>query len=156
MKKLTLIRCARVGALAMMLGMAGCGVASSTDGGTPAAAPAPVAGAPAGRPASPSQGLWQQMQAEIGSAACDAPSQCKTIAVGHKSCGGPESYAAWSSKSTDAAKLSRLAAEYTAARKAENENSGMVSNCMMVQDPGATCSAQRCVLLKNSAGLNVQ
>ncbi|MGZ8288392.1 MAG: hypothetical protein ACXW2U_03170 [Telluria sp.] len=152
---MTLPRYARFGALALLFSMAACSVAANGDPAVPAAQASPAAPAtPVAKPAS--QGLWQQIQAEIGDASCDTPAQCKTIAVGHKSCGGPESYAAWSSKNSDGAKLSKLAADYAAQRKAENERSGMVSNCMMVQDPGATCSAQRCVVLQRGAGASVQ
>jgi hypothetical protein len=72
--------------------------------------------------------------------------QCRTLAIGHKACGGPERYAAWSTKTSDAARLAQLGADYTAARKADDAGGGMVSNCMAVMDPGATCSAGRCVL----------
>ncbi len=109
---------------------------------TPAATPAPVvAAAPA--VAAPA-GLMQQLQAEIGTAACDSNAQCKTIAVGHKACGGPESYLAYSTKSGDAAKVARLAADYSAERKAQNVKSGMMSTCSVVVDPGAVCNAGRC------------
>jgi hypothetical protein len=112
---------------------------------TPAAAPAPVAAAaPAAAPASPA-GLMQQLQAEIGAAACDTNAQCKTVAVGHKACGGPESYLPYSTKTGDAAKVARLAADYSEQRKNQSAKSGMMSTCSLVMDPGATCSAGRCV-----------
>jgi hypothetical protein len=112
----------------------------------PAAAPAPVvaAAAAAATPAAPA-GLMQQLQAEIGSAACDTNAQCKTVAIGHKACGGPEGYLAYSIKSGDGAKVARLAADYSAQRKSQNAKSGMMSTCSVALDPGATCSAGRCV-----------
>ncbi len=85
------------------------------------------------------------MRAEIGDAACDSAAQCKTIAVGHKACGGPETYLVWSSKRSDPAKVARLADAYGSKRKDENIASGMASNCAMTMDPGATCNAGRCV-----------
>ena len=96
-------------------------------------------------PATPPPGLLQQLRAEIGTAACDSAQQCKTIAVGHKACGGPETYLAWSRKTGDGAKIRHLAEAQRAQRKAENEASGMLSTCSAVMDPGATCSAGRCV-----------
>ena len=114
-----------------------------------AATPAPVkSNVPA-----PATDLLQQLRAEIGSAACDSAQQCKTIAVGHKACGGPETYLAWSSKGTDSAKLRSLADAYGAKRKAENLASGMLSNCAAVMDPGATCNAGRCVSGGNNAAI---
>jgi hypothetical protein len=93
----------------------------------------------------PAPDLMQQLRAEIGSAACDSTQQCQTVAIGNKACGGPESYLAWSSKASDGAKVLRLAAAHSAKRKSENEASGMLSTCSAVMDPGATCSAGRCV-----------
>lgn len=119
--------------------------APATPAATPTPAPAPVvATAAAVAPAAPAS-LLQQLQAEIGDAACDSSTQCKTIAVGHKACGGPESYLAYSTKNGDAAKVARLAADYSAERKNQNTKSGMMSTCSVVLDPGATCNAGRCV-----------
>ncbi|MEJ6007971.1 hypothetical protein WG899_20665 [Paucibacter sp. AS339] len=86
--------------------------------------------------------LWRQIKAEIGDAECYAPQQCHSIGVGAKSCGGPEGYLAWSSKRSDEKKLRSLVAQHAAARKAENEASGMASNCAIPQDPGASCVAE--------------
>ena len=110
-----------------------------------AAAGSACSGVSNSAPATPPAGLLQQLRAEIGDAACDSAQQCKTVAVGHKACGGPENYLAWSSKSSDGAKIRQLAEAQRAQRKAENEASGMVSTCSAVMDPGATCSAGRCV-----------
>ncbi len=93
-----------------------------------------------------SQVLWRQIVAEVGDAACDGPQQCHSIAIGAKSCGGPDSYMAWSSKNTDGKKLRSLVELHAAARRAENAVSDMASNCQFVTNPGATCQAGRCVL----------
>lgn len=111
------------------------------------AAPAPLAAA------APAAGnLMQQINAEIGAAACDAPAQCKTLAIGAKACGGPESYVAYSTKQSDGAKLTALAARDAEARKKADARAGMVSTCSVVSDPGATCDAGRCVTLQRSTG----
>ncbi|SHH71194.1 hypothetical protein [Massilia sp. CF038] len=109
------------------------------------ATPAPAAPGAASAAAPAAAGLLQQLEAEIGAAACDTSAQCKTIAVGHKACGGPESYLAYSTKTGDAAKVARLAADYSAERKNKNAKSGMMSTCSVVVDPGASCNAGRCV-----------
>lgn len=132
----------------MLLGLTAC-AGFAADGDT-AAAPA-AAAVPASNP-----DMWQQIQAEIGDAACDTSDQCHTLPVGHKACGGPERYVAWSSKTSDGAKLAQLASEYAAARKAENARGGMLSNCMLERDPGASCNAKRCVLRKNGTGVSTQ
>lgn len=163
MKNPTLLRCARLGALALLLGLAACSGVSANGSApeapaTPPAAPASPAApaqAPAPAPApgpggQTHQALWKKIQDEIGTAECDNASQCRTMPVGHKSCGGPEGYVAYSTKSGNTARLLALGEQYAAARKAENERSGMLSNCMVERDPGATCVANRCVLAKGA------
>jgi len=120
------------------------GTAPATPAAAPAVSPAASANAPAASPAAPA-GLLAQLQAEIGNAACSANSDCKTVAVGHKACGGPESYLPYSAKTGDAASIARLAAAYSAERKSQNAKSGMMSTCSVVLDPGALCQAGRCV-----------
>ena len=89
--------------------------------------------------------LLARIEAERGAAACDADDQCHTIGVGHKACGGPERYLAWSSKNSDGTRLRALVAEHAAARRAEDAKNGIMSTCSVVQDPGAMCSAGHCV-----------
>lgn len=91
--------------------------------------------------------LLKALEAEIGDARCSSEAQCHSLAVGAKACGGPEGYRAWSSqRSGDGKKLQALAAEQAAARRAEQNQSGMMSNCALEPDPGAQCLAGRCVL----------
>ena len=94
-----------------------------------------------------SASLWPQIQAEVGAAACDGAQQCRTIAIGAKACGGPESYLAWSTQQSDGPKLKSLVAQHRSLREAEMRRSGMVSDCSVVTDPGAICLAGRCELL---------
>ncbi|MFN5048727.1 hypothetical protein [Roseateles sp.] len=90
--------------------------------------------------------LLTQIQAQIGDAACDTEQQCRSLAVGSKACGGPEAYLAWSTRRSQESRLQALATEYAAARQAENQRSGMASDCALLTDPGARCQAGRCVL----------
>lgn len=143
------IKLAPLARLCGALLLAAAGTACSGVSNSAPAAPAPVKSA---SPA-PTTDLLQQLHAEIGNAACDSSQQCKTIPVGHKACGGPETYLAWSAKGSDGAKLRRLADAYGAQRKAENLASGMLSNCSATMDPGATCSAGRCVSGGNNAAI---
>lgn len=89
--------------------------------------------------------LARQLREEVGDAACTANEQCKTIAIGHKACGGPETYMVWSTAVSDGAKLRSLADAYQQARKSEAEQAGRVSDCSLVTDPGARCESKRCV-----------
>ncbi|MES2900504.1 MAG: hypothetical protein V4723_12310 [Pseudomonadota bacterium] len=139
-------------AITVLSSLLACSGVAATSGEAavpaPATAAAPVAQAPK---AGAGAGLMQELQAAVGAAACDSAAQCKTVAIGHKACGGPESYIAYSTK-TDGTKVTSLAARYADARKGENQRSGMISNCMLLRDPGATCSAGRCVTLEAGQG----
>ncbi len=114
-------------------------LAGAACAGTPPAA-APDTAAPS------ASALWQQIQAATADAACDGPQHCHSIAIGSKACGGPARYLAWSSKRDDGARLRALAARHAAQSKLEDEQAGLLSNCMAVQDPGAVCRAGRCEL----------
>jgi hypothetical protein len=82
----------------------------------------------------------------VGSAACTESSQCHTLALGARACGGPENYLAWSSAHTEAAPLRALAERYNNERRAEIAKSGEMSTCRFIPDPGAQCRAGACQL----------
>ncbi|GJJ05110.1 hypothetical protein RugamoR64_56480 [Duganella rhizosphaerae] len=90
--------------------------------------------------------LWQKIQARNADTGCDRDSQCHTIAVGAKACGGPERYIAWSDRAQDGAELKQLVAQHAAARAEEDKRGHVLSNCMLAVDQGAVCRAGRCVL----------
>lgn len=95
--------------------------------------------------------LSRELRTLIGPAACTADSQCRSLPVGAKACGGPAGYLAWSTAGTDAARLQDLAARQAAAHRREIEASGLRSTCAMVADPGAACVAGRCQLATQAA-----
>ncbi|MDM4767012.1 hypothetical protein [Pelomonas sp. SE-A7] len=104
--------------------------------------------------ASEARSLHAQLKAEIGEAVCDSDAQCRSLAVGHKACGGPAGYLAWSSKQGSEARIKDLAQRQAAAEKAEAQRSGMVSDCAVVADPGAYCKPgkpSRCELRSSAA-----
>jgi hypothetical protein len=94
----------------------------------------------------PTEQLWKKIQAANSDLACDDNSQCHSLGVGSKACGGPENYLAWSSKNSDGAQLKALVEQHAAARRADDQRLGMMSTCSVVSDPGATCRANVCVL----------
>lgn len=96
--------------------------------------------------------LGRELRSLIGPATCSDDSQCRTIAVGAKACGGPAGYAAWSTQGTDAQRVTDLARRQAEAHRREIEASGMASNCAMVVDPGAACVAARCELTTRHGG----
>jgi hypothetical protein len=135
----------RLAAFGLALALAGCAAAQTAPASPPGSSAAPAAGDTAA--------LYRQMREEIGDATCSAADQCHTLAVGHKACGGPETYLVWSSRASDGARLRTLAEAYASARRAENQKSGRVSDCSMVSDPGARCESGRCVKAGRSPAL---
>jgi hypothetical protein len=125
----------------ILLLLAGCTACTgaATQTAPSQAGPAPAAQAGAGD-------TLARIRAMIGTPSCSSDAQCHTLAVGHKSCGGPESYLAWSSGKTSEAELQALAERYKEERRAADAASGMVSNCRFMPDPGAICRAGTCQL----------
>ena len=117
-------------------------LAASACTATPPVTPAPAPGG---------ANLAEQIKAEVGNAACDAPQQCQTLAIGAKACGGPERYLAWSNKNSDGKALKALAQAQADASRKLQQSDGMMSTCAIVTDPGATCQAGRCVLNKGDS-----
>lgn len=100
---------------------------------------------PVAAPAEPeSQRLARELRALIGPAACTTHSQCRSLPVGAKACGGPAAYWAWSTLDGDAGRIAALAARQAEAHRREIEAAGVRSNCLAVVDPGAACQAGRC------------
>lgn len=111
------------------------------------AARGPAVAEGAGKGAAPAQAdSVARIRELIGNAACSDSSQCHSLAVGARACGGPEYYLAWSSATTGADQLRALAERYKAERQAGNAATGRVSDCRYAMDPGAVCTAGRCQL----------
>lgn len=87
-----------------------------------------------------------KIRALIGDAACTDSSQCHTLPLGARPCGGPQAYLPWSSAKTDGAALAALGAQYRQEREAAIAASGELSTCRFLPDPGAVCRAGTCQL----------
>ncbi len=113
-------------------------------------APPPVAkspAAPSGNTVPQTETVLQnRIVAEIGSAACTSHAQCRTVALGAKACGGPQAWLAWSAAVSSEASLRALSEQLASLQKQRQAQSGMVSTCQFVADPGALCQAQQCKL----------
>jgi len=92
-----------------------------------------------------------RIRALAADAACTEDSQCHSLALGARACGGPEGYLAWSSAHTRPAEIQALGQQYQAERRAANTASGTISTCVFLPDPGAECRAGTCQLRKNGA-----
>ncbi len=132
-------------------------VSQAASASAPAPAPAaPVPAntpAPAQAPASKQGDLLAQIRALIGNASCTDGSQCRTLPIGARACGGPEGYLAYSTSSAPEAELKALAERHKQERADFHAKSGMMSNCRFMPDPGAVCVAGTCQLAtgKNAA-----
>ena len=84
---------------------------------------------------------WADVQRHRGDAACSSDSQCRTIGVGSKACGGPSGYLAWSSAQDDGASLAAAVQHHATLARAAHKATGRVSNCAVEPDPGAVCKA---------------
>lgn len=88
-----------------------------------------------------------QIKSDIGDAPCQNNSQCHSLALGAKACGGPEFYLPWSSEKNSAASLQTLADRYHGERRAQIAANGEISTCSMTVQPSAICGpAKHCVL----------
>ena len=93
--------------------------------------------------------LQQQINTAIGQAPCTADAQCRTIGVGAKACGGPMAWRPWSTQGgAKGEALQSLTDQLATLQRQRQAQSGMVSTCSYLSDPGAVCQAQRCVLKK--------
>ena len=80
-----------------------------------------------------------------GAAACTADTECRSVAVGAKACGGPTGYRAYSSKTVSAASVDALAQRERDLAGQAARASHEVSTCYMLADPGAHCQQNKCV-----------
>jgi hypothetical protein len=111
--------------------------AATGESDAPSKAPAPAS-------ASAAQ-LLTTLQSEIGRPTCSSDSQCRSLPIGHKACGGPEGHLAWSSTVSNETRLLAWAAQYTQARRLEVQARGLMSDCRVLADPGAVCRQSLCV-----------
>jgi len=75
---------------------------------------------------------------------CTSDAQCRTVPVGAKPCGGPETYLPYSTAREQPAKVAQIAERYSREREAKFKSMGVAGDCMIVTDPGAVCRAGSC------------
>ena len=144
---------------AMAIALAACVHALPATAADPPARPASAASSLSRDGSGPA--LHAQVQRLIGRAACDSDAQCRTLPLGARACGGPETYVAWSVLGTDQAALQRAGDRYGQWQARQQARSGTMSICMVEVDPGAVCSRSattaqpdtgRCVLGNAAVG----
>jgi len=107
----------------------------------------PVAAAPASTAAG---GDLASVEAQLDgvltqASACTADTECRSVAVGAKACGGPTGYRAYSGKSASPDSVEALAQHERELAAAQAKASHQVSPCFMLADPGARCQQHKCV-----------
>lgn len=88
----------------------------------------------------------EQIRQLIGDAKASDPSQCRVLALGHKACGGPEAYVAYSTEHTDETELLELADHYKNAQQRMQKQERMYSDCAIVPEPKVGWVNGYCVL----------
>lgn len=88
----------------------------------------------------------EQIRQLIGDAKASEPSQCRVLALGHKACGGPEAYVAYSTEQTDEAVLLHHAERYTNLQLSWQTKERMYSDCAIVPKPQVGWVNGYCVL----------
>lgn len=82
---------------------------------------------------------------QVGEPRCSEPSECRTIPLGSKPCGGPWSYLIYSAATTDSAALEHAVRAYNAREAEQNRKSGRVSDCSFIAPPKLTCDRRLCI-----------
>ncbi len=102
----------------------------------------------------PTQDLARQIDAEIGTPRCSADAQCRTLAVGARACGGPDSFRPYAVPPAKPERLEKLAQQQADLQRSAQQSDGRMSICSVVADPGARCDTalQRCVLRSDATG----
>lgn len=90
----------------------------------------------------PAFDLMTQINELAKTTGCASASDCQTLPVGRKACGGPRTYVVFCSKSTNVAALKAKIAELDRVELAASKNT--VSDCMMVTQPRVTLSGGAC------------
>lgn len=86
-----------------------------------------------------------RIHALVGTPSCTDDNQCRSLPIGQRPCGGPESFLVYSTARSSEAELQALGAIYQAERRKENAETGRVSDCRALMDMGAVCRAGVCV-----------
>ena len=106
----------------------------------------------------PVEKAWSAVEALVGTPRCRVDADCKAIGVGARACGGPERYLAWSTRSTDGARLAAAVARHARLREAADAKAGLASTCVVAEEPAVRCQRDagqdwgRCVALPGATG----
>ncbi len=89
--------------------------------------------------------LGIEVRALIADSGCWSIAQCRALPLGAKPCGGPWSYAVYSTEATDSSALAAAVGRYNAHENELNRREGRVSDCQFVSPPLLECVDGHCV-----------
>lgn len=122
----------------LVLALAGCSGAEQAPLHTPVAQPQVVGAATVAE-------MDQQIRSMIGMAYAEDFSQCRLAEVGHRPCGGPAYYIAYSTSSVDEQALLTLIKEHREQQIAYQRKHDVVGTCEMITRPSLGYVDGRCV-----------
>lgn len=94
--------------------------------------------------------MLKRIRVAVGAASCARPQHCATLALGHRACGGPETYIAYSKLASNIEELHALAEAYRTWRAREVIRTSEISDCQVLMDPGSVCRRGQCILRPTS------
>lgn len=92
--------------------------------------------------------LYQRLQRLTTDKSCVEDQQCRVLAVGSRSCGGPEQFLAYSVTQTDSKLLAITNDRYRKMKQEQQQRLGQLSTCQVLTEPVAQCLQQQCVLVE--------
>jgi hypothetical protein len=90
--------------------------------------------------------IWNEIASVIDTEA-DRSSECKTMSIGAKPCGGPWNHLVYSSSSTDEARLRTLIEQFNHRQAYLNRRLGKVSTCDVTMPPRVGLEGSYCVVV---------
>lgn len=90
----------------------------------------------------------------VADKSCDIDEQCKAIAFGAKPCGGARSYLIYSSRQTNEVLLSSEVTRYNELNRLQNEQEGLLSDCVVTQSSFPVCLNNECLPKNESSPLS--
>ena len=88
--------------------------------------------------------LEQEARALAKTEGCASTGQCKAAPMGAKACGGPRAWIVYCPLATDEVGLTRKLDELRAAEERYNRETGLVSDCAMLNEPSVELSNGVC------------
>lgn len=94
------------------------------------------------------QQALQQLEGEVRALAvaegCSDVSQCRAAPLGEQACGGPRDYLVYCTQTTDEQALLQALEELVRRERRLNEQCGLVSTCVFLEEPGLVLEGGAC------------